>query len=170
MVPPRFMSERGAGADLPALGPRGEGWVALQGSLLLVVVATAVFGADWPRPWKSQLLVVGVVVLVAGAVLALAGARSLGPALTPLPRPREEAPFRDGGVYRFVRHPIYGGLLLIALGLSLSSSPWTLAPTALLALLLAGKSAREESWLTERYPEYPAYRERVPNRFLPFVW
>ena len=115
-------------------------------------------------------MIVGIVVLLAGAGLILVGARSLGPALTPLPRPREAAPLRDGGVYRFVRHPIYGGLLLIALGLSLCSSPWTLAPTALLTLLLMGKSAREERWLTERYPEYPAYRERVPHRFLPFVW
>lgn len=155
---------------LPDLGSRGEGWVGLQVALLLAVVAVAAFGPNWPRPWKSPLLIVGVVVLLAGVSLALTGARSLGPALTPLPRPSEAAPLRDGGVYRFVRHPIYGGLLLIALGLSLCFSPWTLVPTAVLALLLVGKSVREERWLIERYPDYPAYRDRVPRRFLPFVW
>lgn len=142
----------------------------LQVALLPAVVSVAVVGPNWSRAWKLPLMIVGIVVLLAGAVLILVGARSLGTALTPLPHPREVAALRDGGVYRFVRHPIYGGLLLIALGLSLCSSPWTLAPTALLALLLMGKSAREERWLTERYPEYPAYRERVPHRFLPFMW
>ncbi|MEX1263586.1 MAG: isoprenylcysteine carboxylmethyltransferase family protein [Actinomycetota bacterium] len=164
------MSERGSGADLPDLGPRGEGWVVLQVALLLVVVATAALGPDWPRPWESPLLIVGVITLLAGVFFLLAGARSLGAALTPLPHPREAATLRDNGVYRFVRHPIYGGLLLIALGLSLCSSPWTLVPTAVLALLLVGKSVREERWLIERYPDYPAYRDRVPRRFLPFVW
>lgn len=155
---------------LPDLGSRGEGWVGLQVALLLAVASVAVVGPSWSRTWKLPLLVVGAVVMLAGAGLILVGARSLGTALTPLPHPREAAALRDGGVYRFVRHPIYGGLLLIALGLSLCSSPWTLAPTALLTLLLVGKSAREECWLTERYPGYPAYRESVPHRFLPFVW
>lgn len=142
----------------------------LQVALLLVVVFVAVFGPDWSRAWKLPLLVMGVVVLVAGAGLLLTGARSLGSSLTPLPHPLESATLRDGGVYRFVRQPIYGGLLLIALGLSLCFSPWTLVPTAVLALLLVGKSVREERWLIERYPDYPAYRDRVPRRFLPFVW
>ena len=63
-----------------------------------------------------------------------------------------------------------GGLMLISLGVSLCSSPWALVPAALLVLVLVGKSTREERWLTERFPEYAAYRERVSNRFLPFVW
>ena len=57
----------------------------LQVALLLAVASVAVFGSNWSRTWKLPFLVVGVVVMLAGAVLVLAGARSLGPALTPLP-------------------------------------------------------------------------------------
>ncbi len=155
---------------LPDLGRKGEGWVALQVSLFAAVLATAVWAPGWPRSWKSPSLVVGVIFLLAGAALLFAGARSLGSALTPLPYPREGATLRGGGVYGSVRHPIYGGLMLISLGVSLCSSIWALVPGPLLVLVLVGKSRREERWLTERCPAYVPYRERMPHRFLPFVW
>lgn len=152
------------------LGTKGEGWVAMQVILLLAVAGVSFLGSDWPPSWRSPLRVTGSAALVAGAVLAVIGARSLGAALTPLPRPREAATLRESGIYRFVRHPIYGGLVLLVLGVSLLSSPWALVPSALLALVLVGKSVREERWLAERYSGYTAYRERVRRRFLPFVW
>jgi protein-S-isoprenylcysteine O-methyltransferase Ste14 len=68
-----------------------------------------------------------------------------------------------------VRHPIYGGTLLVALGWSLLSSPLALFPTALLAFLLELKSRHEESMLAERFPEYEAYRRRVRWRFVPGI-
>lgn len=154
----------------PDLGTRGEGWVAMQAILLLGVAGVSFLGSGWPGAWRSPLRVAGSAALVAGAGLVVIGARSLGTALTPLPRPRNAATLREGGIYRFVRHPIYGGLVVLVLGVSLLSSPWALVPSALLALVLVGKSVREERWLVERYPGYTAYRERVRRRFLPFVW
>ena len=68
-----------------------------------------------------------------------------------------------------MRHPIYGGVILLALGWSLASSPVGLIPTALLVALLELKSRREEAWLVERYPEYETYRARTPHRFLPWL-
>jgi protein-S-isoprenylcysteine O-methyltransferase Ste14 len=144
--------------------------VALQAALILGVVGTGAFGSAWPAAWRSPLGVAGAVFLLAGVGLLLGGALALGPALTPLPRPREAASLRDGGLFGFVRHPIYGAVMLLALGASLRASPWALIPTAFLVLVLAGKSVREERWLVERYPAYPAYRERVRRRFLPFIW
>ena len=74
---------------------------------------------------------------------------------------------RTGGVYRLVRHPIYGGVILIALGSSLVWSPLALLPTALLVVLFELKSRREESLLLERFPGYETYRRRVRWRFVP---
>jgi len=112
----------------------------------------------------------GIVLMALGAMLALWGSRGLGAALTPLPRPRDDASFRDAGAYRLVRHPIYGGVLLLAVGAALLSSPLALVPAACLGLLFEGKRQREEGWLTERYPEYACYRRRVHRRFVPYVW
>ncbi len=114
--------------------------------------------------------IAGAAVLLIGLGLMVGGARSLGSALTPLPRPRETGSLRDDGVYGFVRHPIYGGLMLITLGVALGGSPWALPAVGVLVLVLVGKSLREERWLVERYPEYATYRERTRRRFLPFIW
>ena len=89
--------------------------------------------------------------------------------LTPFPRPLDHARLQVGGAYGRVRHPIYGGLILIALGWSLISSPLTLVVTVALMLVLEMKSRLEESMLAQRFPEYDAYRQRVRWRFVPGV-
>ena len=138
--------------------------------LLLGISGAAVIGPRWPEVADPFRLATGALVMVAGWVLVLAGSRALGSSLTPLPLPREGAVFRDDGVYRLLRHPIYGGVMLVSLGISLLTSPVGLVPTALLVLLFEGKSRREEGWLIDRYEGYAAYRERVRRRFLPGLW
>src|SRR6266568_4067770 len=77
---------------------------------------------------------------------------------------------RQGGIFGLVRHPVYGGVILIGLGWSLADAPLGLVPTALLAVLFDLKARREEAWLIERFPEYAAYRARAPRRFVPWLY
>jgi protein-S-isoprenylcysteine O-methyltransferase Ste14 len=156
--------------ELPSLGPRGEGWVALQVVLLLLLPLAAAVGPRWPDAWDRALLATGAVVGLAGAFLFLAGVLRLGAQLTPFPKPVEGGVMHDGGVFGLVRHPIYGGVLLLALAWSLATSPLCLVPSALLVLVFAAKSRREESWLVDHHPGYQDYRRRVPRRFIPFLW
>lgn len=156
--------------SVPALGPRGEGWVAAQLVLFAAIglagVASVLAGGSAPAP-----LVGAGVVAVAGGLLVVGwGATSLGANLTPFPRPRPSAILVDRGAYRYVRHPIYSGLVLAALGWSLATSaPLALVPTVLLGLLFEAKSRREEAWLLERLPGYAAYRARTA-KFVPGVY
>ena len=94
---------------------------------------------------------------------------TLGRSFTPLPRPRARGSFKHGGPYRFVRHPVYTGVVVAAIGWSLARSPVGFAPTTLLAVLFDLKSRREEAWLVERYPGYVGYRERT-RRFVPGLY
>ncbi len=158
------------GTRVPSLGPRGEGWVALQSFALLAAGVAGVAGPAWPSDAAVALRVVGLVVAAAGGLLGAAGIRHLGDSLTPFPRPADGAELRDAGAFGLVRHPIYGGLLLVALGWSLLTSPAALAPTAALAAIFEGKRRREEAWLTERHAGYADYARRVRRRFIPFVW
>lgn len=155
---------------VPDLGPRGEGWVALQTVALGAALVAGLLGPGWPGPAATLRSVSGLALAGAGGALALAGIRRLGAALSPFPRPVEGSALREDGVYRRVRHPIYGGLLLIALGWSLLGSPAALVPTAVLAVVLEGKRRREEAWLAAHDPAYPGYRKRAPRRFVPYVW
>lgn len=148
---------------------RGGGWVAAQAVLLLAIAAVGVLAPGWTSGPRPALAIAGAALALAGVVLAAAGMRHLGSSLTPFPAPLEGGELREGGVYALVRHPIYGGILLTALGWSLLTSAWALVPTAMLAVLFEGKRRREERWLVEHYPGYPAYRSAVPRRFIPFV-
>jgi protein-S-isoprenylcysteine O-methyltransferase Ste14 len=155
---------------LPDLGPRGEGWFAVQLALIGAIVGLAFARVYWPESAADELTVVGIVAIVVGVALFVAGVVSLGPALTPFPRPSDRGGLVDRGVYRIVRHPLYGGVILIALGWSLAESPLALAPTAVLAGFLDLKARREEAWLEERYADYRAYADRTRHRFVPWLY
>lgn len=158
---------------LPDLGPRGEGWVLGQFVLLaLVLVASfpglASLGPRSAAEWAA--VAAGIAGIAAGGLVVLSGFRDLGPSLTPMPRPRDDAGLVEDGIYARIRHPIYAGLVLGALGCSaLARSLPAVAVTLLLAIYLDLKSRREEGWLVDRYPGYDAYRRRT-RRFLPGIY
>ena len=155
---------------LPDLGRRGEGWFLLQ---LVLFGAIAVSGAAGPAwgGWPANVGIgLGGVLIGCGGILSLRGVLDLRENLTPFPRPLEGARLVESGAYRLVRHPIYGGLVLGALGWGLvRASPLTLAGALVLAAFFDLKSRREEIWLSERYENYPTYRRRT-HRLLPWIY
>jgi protein-S-isoprenylcysteine O-methyltransferase Ste14 len=153
----------------PALGRRGEGWVVLQSIVIVAGVACAIIGPPWPNDGNPWLRIIGFVFEAAGAGLLIVTRIALGSSFTTMPRPRDGSTLRTTGIYAGARHPIYGGLLVLLLGLSFHRSPLVLAPTALLAGIFLLKSIREEAWLSERYPEYATYRRATPRRFIPWI-
>lgn len=155
--------------NLPSLGTRGEGWVAVQVLLFLGVLASALAGGTWSNGVPG--LVAGGALILLGAVLLAAGGRVLGSALTPYPAPRPGDNLRTTGVYARARHPMYGGGILFAFGWAVvfASVPGV-AVAVVLAAFLDLKSRREEAWLAERLAGYAAYRERTPRRLIPYVY
>jgi protein-S-isoprenylcysteine O-methyltransferase Ste14 len=139
---------------------------------MVLVGVSALTGVYWPDSVAGVFVVVGLALILAGFVLlATAGiALLLVRSTTVFPRPREGAMLADTGVYRRVRHPVYGAVLLIALGWSLAESPLGLLPTAALAVVFDLKARVEEAWLEERFAGYSQYRERTPRRFVPGVY
>jgi protein-S-isoprenylcysteine O-methyltransferase Ste14 len=154
---------------LPSLGPRGEGWVLIQGVLLVMVAAAGwSLGPDWSGPLRLVGIGGGTMLIAGGIVLAVRGVIDLGGAVTPLPRPRDGAALVETGAYAFVRHPIYSGLILAAFGWAIAQgSIVAVALAVTLAAFLRLKSAREEAWLELRYPAYAAYRART-RRLIPW--
>jgi protein-S-isoprenylcysteine O-methyltransferase Ste14 len=157
--------------NLPRLGDRGQGWVALQMVLLAVVALVGVLTrGGWPISARLPLSVIGVVLLGVGGLGAVLAVTGLGSALTALPAPLRGERLRTSGVYAVVRHPIYGALILLALGVALLTSPWTLLPAVALAVVLDLKRRVEEDFLSSTYADYADYRQAVPRALLPYVW
>jgi protein-S-isoprenylcysteine O-methyltransferase Ste14 len=156
---------------LPRLGRRGEGWVFIQLALFAVVAITGIVGARWADGWRVPMIAAGVALGGPGVMLVTSGLRSLGSSLTPLPVPHERSELKSSGAYALVRHPIYGGLILVALAWALLLSPWALLPAGILALFFSLKARFEEAFLVRRYQDaYRAYAERVRHRFVPYLW
>jgi protein-S-isoprenylcysteine O-methyltransferase Ste14 len=158
---------------LPALGPRGEGWVAIQ-----VVIFAAIAWSGWfmAGAWTGAVatlgLIGGSVLIVAGGALATVALIALdgGDALTAVPHPRDGARLVAIGPYRHVRHQIYGGLVLAGIGWSLARGS-TLAFVGAVALLVFFdlKRRREEAWLAERFAGYAEYAVKT-RRLIPWVY
>src|SRR5258708_33350152 len=98
-----------------------------------------------------------MVLIVAGATVFVLGVLSLGSSLTPYPRPRPAAVFREGGPFRHVRNPVYGGVILLMPGWSVAEAPPGLPPPAALVVFFALNARREEALLGGRCPEAAAY-------------
>lgn len=170
---PRLRPRARPVSRIPSLGSRGEGWVGIQ-IVLFAVVAGAGILAPGTLDGSTGTIVTaaGGVAVIAGLGLAAAGLRRLqrASALTALPHPTVEAELVTDGVYARVRHPVYGGIVVAALGWAAirASLPATLAAVALL-LFFDLKRRREEAWLEERFAGYAAYRART-RRLLPWIF
>jgi len=140
-------------------------WVTGQVVLIALVVVAAFLGAHWPG--RPILFGVGVAVAVAGGLTMLWGGRTLGRALTPYPSPRGK--HLERGPYRFIRHPMYGGGIAVAVGFALASSPLALVPALALLPYFLFKARYEERLLCQADPSYGEYLGRVHKRFFPWL-
>ena len=142
------------------------GWVlvSIQFSLLGTLAAEVLRRRSMLR-WSRALP--GAAALLGGGACALWGANGLGRAPRAHPAPAAEAVLRTDGAYRWMRHPIYSGVLLAAAGAGVLAGTWrALGAFAALAAVLQAKSRYEERLLRARFGGYEAYAARTP-RFLP---
>ena len=143
---------------------------------LLLIIALAIPGLDAVRfRWSS--------VPFAAKVLGFLGyLPSLGFALwamkenaflsdvARIQRERGHAVCRSGP-YRFVRHPMYAGVILAFLCFPLSlGSLYAYIPISLIAILFILRTSLEDRMLRNELPGYKEYARDVRFRLLPGVW
>ncbi len=113
---------------------------------------------------------VGVAIFVLGLVTAMVGRVQLGRNWVDL----EDARVRPGqslvehGLYRYIRHPIYTGDLLLVVGLELALNSWLVLGAALHGCGSRAAHRVEEAILSRQHAGYHAYCART-KRFIPFV-
>jgi protein-S-isoprenylcysteine O-methyltransferase Ste14 len=137
----------------------------------LAVMALDAVRFRWSRmpPWLQGL---GVLLLLSSFLLFYLTFREnayLSPAVR-IQRERGQTVVSTGP-YRHVRHPMYAGFALYALGTALLLGSWYgLLGTLLLIGMVAWRAVLEERVLQEELEGYDAYMERVKYRLLPYVW
>src|SRR5262249_45208015 len=121
----------------------------------------------WWRTYEvgvAPRVLVGLLLFGAGSVLFFWSAVIHKTSLIP----RDGSPLTQVGPYRFVRHPIYAGGLLGALGLLVATPSVALAADwAVLLLSMLALIRSEERELRDRLPGYAEYMKRTPG-LVPF--
>jgi len=75
------------------------------------------------------------------------------------------------GPYRYVRHPMYVGVILFVTSIPLMlGSIWALVPGMLIVGLFFVRTALEDRTLQKGLPGYKEYADQVRYRLIPSVW
>jgi protein-S-isoprenylcysteine O-methyltransferase Ste14 len=77
---------------------------------------------------------------------------------------------RTTGLYRFVRHPLYGSYLVSYVGFLLGSASLINLVLIVFAAVCQYLRARAEERVLSLDPAYKEYMERVRWRFIPYIW
>ncbi|HUO20272.1 MAG TPA: isoprenylcysteine carboxylmethyltransferase family protein [Steroidobacteraceae bacterium] len=138
------------------LGVRELPWAALLGTRL------------WPRSFLVYCI--GLLILLAGLAFAVWARMHLGRNWSGAVTVKEGHELIRTGPYRFVRHPIYTGILTAVIGTAVCSGTLrAVLGFALIASALAYKLRKEEAFMREVFPgQYDTYRAEVPA-LIPFT-
>lgn len=141
---------------------KGNVLVAIQFILIAAVLLVPSDSVD--VPW---LYFGGVLFIAPGIIILFISFKNLGRSLTANPVPLDKGNLVETGIYKYVRHPIYTGLLLAMLGSVVQSmAPFKFVVWLALFALLTYKAKFEESLLIKKYPGYVEYMKRT-GRFVP---
>ncbi|HEX4020470.1 MAG TPA: isoprenylcysteine carboxylmethyltransferase family protein [Acidobacteriaceae bacterium] len=126
------------------------------------VAHTGIFG--WRILPRSLVIInLGLLLTLAGCALAIWARLVLGRNWSASVTVKQDHILTTRGPYAFVRHPIYSGLLLAALGAAIVHG--AVADLLALCLIFAGfwiKSHTEESFMLQEFgQQYTAYKQRV---------
>ena len=152
---------------------RGIRYVLLQGLLIGLIIFGPRGACLAPEALQLSfpyLALLGIALALLGLAVSAIAAWNLGKNLTPLPCPKNNAQLVRLGLYRFVRHPIYSGVLLVGFGWLLIY-PYALILLYVIALTIffEFKIKLEERWLLEKFPAYAEYCKKV-KKLIPWVY
>ena len=141
----------------------------LKSYLLLGIQLAGIAWLLGTGPWLAAPPLIGLELaglgVVAWAVVTMRPHR-----VNPLPNVRSAATLVTNGPYRWIRHPMYTGVLLSMLALVLNSLTVVRGVVWLIVLVdLLAKLNYEEALLAHRFPEYAAYRHRT-RKLLPLIY
>jgi protein-S-isoprenylcysteine O-methyltransferase Ste14 len=75
------------------------------------------------------------------------------------------------GAYRYIRHPMYLGIILAFLGIPLAlGSWWAMIPSIAIVGLFVFRTNREDQMLKDGLDGYAEYMKKVKYKLLPGIW
>jgi protein-S-isoprenylcysteine O-methyltransferase Ste14 len=163
---------QGSFATTPSEQDAGTFRALVIGSPLALLAAIAASFLPWLTiAWPGIAVVLGIVLLIAGAVLRRLCFNALGKSFTGTVIVAKDQMIVQNGPYRFVRHPSYTAALLMFIGIGLALCSWlSLALLFFAHCYLYGRrvAVEERALLDTLGAPYREYISRT-RRFIPFV-
>lgn len=132
-------------------------------------------GSAWTTPfvppgWEVRVGVAGAVLTVAGLGFTCWARKTLGRYWSRIVAVKQDHKLVTTGPYRWVRHPLYTGLLAGTLGAALAFGMWhALAGVVLLWIGFISRAHREDAVMGGQFgEEFAAYRART-GRLVPWA-
>ncbi|MUP46578.1 isoprenylcysteine carboxylmethyltransferase family protein [Gramella sp. BOM4] len=117
----------------------------------------------FPQFLKDSFLVFAIL----GAVISLVAILQLKRNLSPFPTPKSGGSLIRSGLYKYVRHPIYSGILIAFGSYSIySASGFRFLVSLALYVLFSLKIAYEEQLLLRKFDKYREYMANT-GKFIP---
>ncbi len=138
------------------------------GTQILLFVVYLIPITPYPLYVPDLLKNISLVVAILGlGVIGLAVVQ-LNDNLTPFPTPKEKGVLIQTGLYKYIRHPIYSGIILFTVGWGVfDENIWKIGIGTLLWTLFYFKSSYEETLLMNKFEAYKTYR-KTTGRFFCF--
>jgi protein-S-isoprenylcysteine O-methyltransferase Ste14 len=115
------------------------------------------------------ILTFGLILCAAGIALAIWARVYLGRNWGMPMTQREHPELVTTGPYAYIRHPIYAGVILAAIGSTITIDVLWFIPLLIYCAYFFYSAPIEERHMAERFPnEYPAYKSRT-KMLIPFV-
>lgn len=148
---------------------RSWSYTAFSWSLTAILILQPILLSGWSLSFRGDWLffVAGVVVSLGGLGLNRWGRTHLGKFFVESTEIQHDHRLITTGPYRYMRHPIYTSLMMIATGLLLANPSVLMLFACIYAYVDFSLAARrDEKLLKEELPGYSDYMTRTP-RFLP---
>ncbi|MCY3413143.1 MAG: isoprenylcysteine carboxylmethyltransferase family protein [Candidatus Heimdallarchaeota archaeon] len=123
-------------------------------------------------PWRNPIIsIIGLVIYLSGIIMLLWSRINLGKQATGILVIRDDHELITNGIYKYVRHPIYGAGIIGVLGFMLVTQSIIIGLLSLLIYfkVLNDRAKYEEEMLCNEFTEYPEYMTKT-KRFIPFVF
>ena len=118
---------------------------------------------------RSVVVEIGAVLCILGIAFAIWARFHLGKNWSSHPALKENHEMVTSGPYRFIRHPIYTGILLAELGTGLAVGYIWLIPLVLGAIIFVRRVSIEEKIMMKQFPDkYSEYKKHT-KALIPFV-
>jgi protein-S-isoprenylcysteine O-methyltransferase Ste14 len=131
----------------------------------------AAFAGNAEGPAALVLALCGCLLAVAGAALVLRSRAELGAAWSFVPKADQGTGLVTTGPYRLIRHPIYLGLSMLAMGEALAFSSWPAVLVAFSAIVptFVWRAWAEEKLLTDMFGDRYAHYRRQTKMMIPYL-